>query len=111
MSDAPGPAPVPIELVVPDDMTVGVYANIMSIWTNGPHDFTLDFAVVGMPEVHPERGMVAAAQVVARIKVAPSIVFLIAQAIAQNVDKYEKMYGPITPRPPDASPSFSPEES
>lgn len=102
---------VPAVMVVPDDMTVGVYANFMTIWNSGPHDFTLDFAVVGLPEESAEgKGMVVPAQVVARIKVAPSVVFLIAQAIAQNVDTYEKRYGPITPRPPDTSPSFPPEE-
>ena len=97
-------------MVVPDELKVGAYANVMAIWNNGPHDFTLDFAVTGMPQQAPDGQVVAPADVVARVKVAPSVVFQIAKAIADNVDSYEKQFGPITPRPPDTTPTFPPEE-
>ena len=109
VSDEPPPGQVPVRLVVPDELKVGTYANFMTIWNNGPHDFTLDFAVVGMGQQSDE-GPFVPLDLVARVKVAPSIVFQIAQAIAEHVDLYEQKFGTITPRPPDTSPTFPPEE-
>lgn len=97
-------------MVVPEELKVGAYANCMAIWNNGPHDFTLDFAVAGMEAHGPDGESFVPADVVARVKVAPSVVFQIARAIAENVDSYEKRFGPITPRPPDSTPTFPPEE-
>ena len=104
------PGEVPIVMLVPDELKVGAYANCMAVWNNGPHDFTLDFAVTGMAQEDPEGQPFVPADVVARVKVAPSVVFQIAKAIADNVDTYEKRFGPITPRPPDIAPTFPPEE-
>lgn len=94
-------------MMVPDELRVGVYSNVMAVWNSGPHDFTLDFAVFDQPQETAE-GVVVPAQVVARVKVPPSVIFQIATAIAKQVTTYEGTFGPITPRPPDTG--FTPEE-
>ena len=91
----------PIAFRVPDDLQAGVYANLLAVWHTA-HEFTLDFAVSGMPQAAGE-GLPAQihAPVVARVKVPPSVIFSIARAIADNVDKYEQQFGSITPPQPD----------
>jgi hypothetical protein len=91
------PQRTPIRLHVPETIGQGVYANVVAIWHTA-HDFTLDFAVAGLPQTG-EEGSVVPAEVVARVKVPTSVIFQIAQAIATNVDNYERSYGPLTPRP------------
>jgi hypothetical protein len=92
------PQRTPIRLHVPDGIGQGVYANVVAIWHTA-HDFTLDFAVAGMPQAGDDNATVVPAEVVARVKVPTSVIFQIAQAIATNVDSYERSYGPLTPRP------------
>jgi Protein of unknown function (DUF3467) len=92
------PQRTPIRLHVPEAIGQGVYANVVAVWHTA-HDFTLDFAVAGMSGTDEEGGAVVPAEVVARVKVPTSVIFQIAQAIATNVDGYERAYGPLTPRP------------
>ena len=91
-----GREPVALQLSVDADVANGVYANVAGVW-HTPHDFTLDFALMGMVSTGPDGGAVANCPVVARVKVSPSVIFQIAKAIAENVDEYEKVYGSITP--------------
>lgn len=104
MSDADQPPPqpppqpqqIPVLVDVPAELETGVYANLLAVW-HSAYDFTLDFAVVGRT-TEQDGQLVVKAPVVARVKVPVSVIFSIAQAIAQNVDQYERVYGPITPR-------------
>jgi len=91
-----------INLEVPTDLARGVFADFVGVWHN-PYGFTLDFGVFDMASPGPDGTAVLPATVVARIKVPPGLIFQIAQAIADNVDKYERSYGPITPRPFDTA--------
>ena len=76
----------------------GVFADFVGVWHN-LYGFTIDFGVIGMPETKADGRTVLPTPVVARIKVPPGLIFQIARAIAENVDRYERAYGPITPRP------------
>lgn len=106
MSDDPQPQPqpqpepqpqqIPVLVDVPADLETGVYSNFLVVW-HSAHDFTLDFAVVGRTS-EQDGQLVVKAPVVSRVKVPVSVIFSIAQAIAQNVDQYERVYGPITSR-------------
>lgn len=113
MSDEHDPTPdneprrIAMQLSVDADMANGVYANVAAVW-HTPHDFTLDFALMGMIATGPDGNAMANCPVVARVKVSPSVIFQIAKAIAENVDEYEQVYGAITPINDDG-PVFPPE--
>ena len=102
MTDDNTPQQAQVRMEISDKKKAGVYANVAAIW-HGPYEFTLDFGVAGMPE-HDESGeLFVPTPVVARVKVPTSVIFEIARAIAENVDRYEKAYGPIphAPQQPD----------
>lgn len=87
---------------VPPELETGVYANILGVW-HSPHEFTLDFSVSGqvMPPSAPGEPATVPCNVVARVKVAPSLVFDLLQALNSNMTKYEQNYGEIKrPEPP-----------
>ena len=113
MSDSAAPNPlgdpqrIGLQLSVDPEIANGVYANVAAVWHTA-HDFTLDFALMGMVVAGPVGAPVANCPVVARVKVSPSVIFQIAKAIAENVDEYEKRYGSITPLDSDRA-SFPPE--
>jgi hypothetical protein len=52
-----------------------------------------------MPEHDANGELVVPTPVVARVKVPTSVIFEIARAIAENVDRYEASYGPIPQAP------------
>ncbi len=96
----------PVVIRLPESVGHGVYANAASVW-HTPYEFTLDFLVltpVGPGEQPP------AADVVARVKIPTQVIFQVAQAIAENVDNYEKLFGPLTPAPPPATRSTTTDE-
>ena len=101
------PQRIAMQLSVDADMANGVYANVAGVW-HTPHDFTLDFALMGMVSTGLDGIPLASCPVVARVKVSPSVIFQIAKAIAENVDEYEQVYGAITPINDDR-PVFPPE--
>jgi len=72
--------PPEIQVTVPPELQVGVYANLAAISAQTPHDFNLDFIqlVPGVPGEPPD------AVVVARIKVAPSFLMPLMQALATH---------------------------
>ena len=94
---------VEVNLQVRPDLEPGVYANLAAVW-HTQFDFTLDFAVLGLPE-DVEGKSVIRAPVVARVKIPTSVIFQIAQAIATNVDNYEREFGRLTP-PPNEHPGM-----
>jgi len=71
-----------MEIVVPPELQTGVYANYAAISTQTPHDFTLDFI-----QIVP--GNPAAAVVVARIKLSPSFLMPLLQALAKHQSDFE----------------------
>jgi hypothetical protein len=107
---APEPQPHQVEIVCPEAMTVGVYANGLSSWFT-KHDFTLDF-LVNLPAQASidEEGNAQVRQpfqVVSRVKIPPAILFHLMQNLNQSLTQYEQQFGPIpadgiTP-PPDAA--------
>jgi hypothetical protein len=92
-----------LKIQVTPESANGVFADFVGVWHN-QYGFTLDFGVMGLTETSEDGRPVVPTQIVARVKVPPGLIFQIAQAIADNVDKYEHTYGPITPSatpPPD----------
>ena len=87
---------------VPEDLQTGRYANILGVW-HSPHEFTLDFSVSGqpIPPEGPGEPPIVPCDVVARVKVAPSLVFDLLEALNENMTHYEQNYGEIRrPEPP-----------
>lgn len=81
-------------ITVPPEVEAGVYSNAMSVW-HTKYEFTLDFLSLGQPQKDEQGEQVRTAPVVARIKVPTQVIFQLARAIADNVDRYEKQYGSI----------------
>jgi hypothetical protein len=90
------PQSVHFDIEVPDDQTVGCYANFLSVW-NGPHDFTLDFAVTGQARIAGD-SLTVPTRVVARVKVPLTVAEDMLRAIAEQVSKFENAQGPIRKR-------------
>lgn len=108
MTETPEPS---IALHVPDDLTAGVYSNVVAVW-HTPYEFTLDFAVM-LPaqQVTGADGAnsTTPCRVVSRIKIPPDVVFQLMRALSVNERLYEQRIGPI-PRPgrtPDVPPGTS----
>lgn len=91
MSDTPGqppPSSQQINIQVDDAIKHGVYANFLVV-SHSPHEFTLDFCQV-MPG--GESGRVQA-DVVSRVKVAPTMIGKIIRALNTNMTTYEDKHG------------------
>lgn len=69
-----------INVELPAELDVGVYANFALV-QSGEHDFTIDFCQVTPPR---EQGDAARVRVVSRVRIAPSFVGPLLQAISQN---------------------------
>jgi len=97
MSDAT-PPPVNVEVIVPESMSTGVYANGFTCWYNRT-DFSVDFVVHlptdpgfdedGKPIVRQP------VQVVARVKFPPAMIFRLMQTLNDTMNNYERQFGPI----------------
>ncbi len=82
-------------MTVPPELQTGSYANVVGIW-HTPHEFTLDFAVLMPPVPATEDGPSSMpCEVVARIKIAPSLIFDLLRAVNENMTRYEQAYGEI----------------
>lgn len=79
-----------IEINVSDDAKYGTYANFLVIG-HSAHEFTLDFCQI-MPS--GQEGKVKA-DVVSRVKIAPTMVGKIIQALNTNMTNYEEKYGMV----------------
>lgn len=75
--------PADLEITVPPDQVVGSYANVCAVSTQTQHDFTLDFCQV-VPGA--EKPM---AVVVARLKLAPTLLMPLMQALSAHLDTFE----------------------
>ena len=99
MSDEATPNPTPaepprqqpqVQVVVPDELKHGVYANFLVV-SHSPHDFTLDFCQL-LPS--GEQGKVNA-EVVSRVRIAPTMVARVLNALNTNLSGYEERFGSV----------------
>jgi hypothetical protein len=95
----PQPPPRPeFNIQVPDDLTSGVYSNIVAVW-HTPYEFTLDFATMQPTQIVKDadgnQRPIVPARVVARVKIPPAAVFELMQALSRNERLYEERLGPI----------------
>ena len=90
---APGdPTPRPkVNVQVDDDLRHGVYANFLVV-SHSPHEFTLDFCQV-MPR--GDSGGAVTAEVVSRVKIAPTMVGRVLSALNTNMTNYEEKFGMV----------------
>ena len=79
-----------INIQVNDELRHGSYANFLVV-SHSPHEFTLDFCQV-MPG--GEAGRVQA-EVVSRVKIAPTMVGRVIRALNTNMTSYEDRYGMV----------------
>lgn len=93
MSETPTPptgGQPQIRVVVDDELKHGVYANF-TVVQHTAHEFTLDFCQM-LPS--GEQGKVNA-EVVARVKIAPTMVGQVMRSLANAQSKYEEKFGSI----------------
>lgn len=97
MSDLPGnpqsQQPQPnqkVQVVVPDEVKHGEYANFLVV-SHSAHDFTLDFCQL-VPS--GEKGKVNA-EVVSRVRIAPTMVGRVLNALNSNLSGYEERFGQV----------------
>jgi hypothetical protein len=90
--------PPQFEIQVPPELENGAYANFLSVW-HSPWEFTLDFAVTQQPEAledgNAAAGIRVPSRVVARVKLPPTLVFDVLQALNENMTRFENTYGVI----------------
>lgn len=93
---APEQPDVSLELVVPPEEEAGRYSNLLSVW-HTQHEFTLDFAVLPQPTVVEEgtTEVQVQAQVVARLRIPPTLLFSILQTLNTNLSRYEENFGEV----------------
>lgn len=91
--------PVTLEVIVPEALSAGVYANGFGSWFNQT-DFTLDFFVhlpaTPQQDESGNRYLHAPVQVVSRVKIPPPIIFRLIQQLNASMTEYEQMFGEIT---------------
>lgn len=79
-----------IRVVVDDDRKHGEYANFVVV-SHGPHEFTIDFCQL-LPSGDPKQ---VNADVVSRIRVAPTMVGQMLRALNANLTNYESKFGDV----------------
>lgn len=90
MSDQPPQPPQSrLQVNVPDDVKHGEYANFLIV-SHSAHEFTLDFC-----QLLPGQQGQAQAEVVSRIRVAPTMVAKVMQSLNQNLTNYEERFGQV----------------
>jgi hypothetical protein len=103
MEQEPPPAEATFQLNVPPELEGGSYANLLSVWHTA-HEFTLDFSATQPAQpVNPDdpaSGVLIPCRVVARIRIAPTLVFDVIRALNENMTRYEDKYGSINPPEP-----------
>ena len=76
----------------------GVYANFLGVW-HTPHEFTLDFAVTQPPSMvqGPDGEPITRVpcEIVARVRVPPTVLFDFLRSINENLTNYEAAFGPV----------------
>ncbi len=77
-----------INVQVNDELRHGAYANFLVV-SHSPHEFTLDFCQV----IPGGDGGQVKAEVVSRVKIAPTMVGKVIRALNTNMTNYEDRYG------------------
>jgi hypothetical protein len=94
----PPPTEIYYDIVLPEDLQPGEYANFLTVWHTG-HEFTLDFSATQPTQPVPkEDGSVrlrVPCRVVVRVKIPPTLVFDIIRALSTNMTAFEQRYGAI----------------
>lgn len=95
MSDDPTPPQQPrsnqqVKVVLPDELKHGEYANFLVV-SHSPHEFTLDFCQL-LPS--GEQGKVNA-DVVSRVRIPPTLVGRVLNALNTNLANYEERFGQV----------------
>ncbi len=95
MSDDATQSPQPrpsqqVKVVLPDDLKHGEYANFLVV-SHSPHEFTLDFCQL-LPS--GEQGKVNA-DVVSRVRIPPTLVGRVLNALNTNLANYEERFGQV----------------
>lgn len=85
-----GQARQQVQVVVPDEVKHGTYANFLVV-SHSPHEFTLDFCQLMQSR---ETGRLVA-EVVSRVRIAPTLVGRVLQALNTNMSGYEDKFGPV----------------
>jgi hypothetical protein len=78
----------PVEFRMPDELRVGVYANLASFWFS-EHEFTLDWAALD------HRAGESVAAVCARVRIPVSLIFDVLRALNEVMTNYERIFGEI----------------
>jgi hypothetical protein len=82
-----------VKVNVPDEHRHGTYANFLVV-SHSPHEFTLDFCQI-MQGGEPGE---TKAEVVSRVRVAPTLVGKVISALNTNMTNYEERFGQIDVR-------------
>jgi Protein of unknown function (DUF3467) len=96
MSDEPPPTPPKLQVQIDDDISQGVYANLVLL-NHTENEFVLDFAFI-----QPSNGR---AKVRARVVSSPRHTKRLLNALQKNLERYEERYGRIE-LGPDEDPAF-----
>src|SRR4029079_11499738 len=102
---------VRFEMSIAEGDVIGVYSNFLGVWHTA-HEFTLDFAatqpaMAGVDqEGHPMPRVPC--QVVARVRVPPTVVFDFLRTINENLSTYETSFGAI--QRPASGEAYPPDE-
>jgi hypothetical protein len=90
--------PTEFQLAVTPELEGGVYSNFLGVWHTA-YEFTLDFCSTQPAQpVDPEdpnSPAIVPCRVVARVKIPPTLVFNVLQALNENMTNYEATYGTI----------------
>ncbi len=99
----PQQPPLHFEFSISDDLAAGSYANFLGVWHTA-HEFTLDFAVTQPPgQAQAADGQTVTrvpCQVVARVKVPPTVLFDFLRTLNENLDQWERAFHPQGQAPP-----------
>ena len=102
---------VRFEMSISENDVIGVYSNFLGVWHTA-HEFTLDFAVTqpAMAGADEQGNSVTRVpcQVVARVRVPPTVLFDFLRTINDNLSTYESNFGSI--QRPDSGTVYPPEE-
>ena len=108
MADEPQ---VRFEMSISENDVIGVYSHFLGVWHTA-HEFTLDFAVTqpAMAGADEEGNAVTRVpcQVVARVRVPPTVLFDFLRTINDNLSTYESNFGSI--QRPDSGEVYPPDE-
>jgi hypothetical protein len=101
--------PTTFQINVPMELEGGSYANFLTVWHTG-HEFTLDFAATQPPQPqepgNPQSPVTVPCRVVSRVRIPPTMVFEILQALNTNMARYESTFGEIKrPEPGGEAPN------